>query len=300
MKFDETKLPDLDEIVIDALNLFISNKLPKLSLGRFERALVIGSGNAAVTGRILFDDKDAVFADEGNFKHKLDTIKDINLGILISASGEKHAPLIAKELKRRKIKSILLTNNEEASARELVTKSFIFPKNTEPYTYNASTYLGMILSKTRENPKKILRHIKKIKRKIPKDFKKYDAFYIIVPKHLYLCREMFLTKFDELFGPKISSRVFTIEQTKHAKTIVPSKKELFIYLGCDSEKFGDHKHHLHVKLTRRADYGEIILAGYYIIGHIQKQNPAWFKEHIYSYTKKASKLFGQEIKPIVD
>jgi hypothetical protein len=44
---------------------------------------------------------------------------------------------------------------------------------------------------------------------------------------------MFLTKFDELFGPLMSARMFTFEQTKHAKTVVASEPELFINQGCD-------------------------------------------------------------------
>jgi len=73
---------------------------------------------------------------------------------------------------------------------------------------------------------------------------------------------------------------------------------LFIYLGCKGEQFGDHKHHYHVKLSKNANYGEILLVGYFIIGNIQKQNPSWFKDNIDKYVKKASKLFNQEIKLI--
>ena len=67
------KLPYLDKVVIDALNLFKKSKLPKLNL-KYKRPLVLGSGNAAVTGRIIFADKDAIFADEGNYKQKLKAI----------------------------------------------------------------------------------------------------------------------------------------------------------------------------------------------------------------------------------
>lgn len=49
---------------------------------------------------------------------------------------------------------------------------------------------------------------------------RYDAFYLMVPPALDSIREMFLTKFDELFGPLVSARVFTFEQTKHAKTVL--------------------------------------------------------------------------------
>ena len=90
--------------------------------------MVVGSGNAAVTGRIIFEDKDAVFADEGNYEKKLEAVKEIDGAVLISASGEKHAPIIAKELKKRNIKTTLLTNNSKASAQEYVDETFIYLK----------------------------------------------------------------------------------------------------------------------------------------------------------------------------
>ncbi len=225
-------------------------------------------------------------------------IKGIDGAILLSASGGKHAPIIAKDLKKRKIKVILLTNNPAAAARQIADKTFVMPKNAEPYTYNTSTYLSMIIAKTRENPKAILHHINKIKKKIPENFKKYDAFYIIVPEEFDNTREMFLTKFDELFGPVISGRVFTPEQTKHAKTVVSSDREMFISLGYDNKLFG--KNRLNIPLPSWAGYATIIAVGYYVIGHIQKQNKPYFRDNIEAYTKNASKLFGQVIKPVVD
>ena len=55
---------------------------------------------------------------------------------------------------------------------------YVFPKQREPYTYNTSTYLGMILGRTKEDPKKIETFIKnKVdKIKLP-SFKKYNKFF---------------------------------------------------------------------------------------------------------------------------
>jgi hypothetical protein len=291
------KLPDLDEVVIDALNLFKKSKLPKLNL-KYKRPLVVGSGNAAVTGKIIFADKDAIFADEGNYKQKLKAIKNIDGAILISASGGKHAPIIAKDLKKRKIETVLITNNPNAEANKFVKKTFFYPKNTEPYTYNTSTYMGMILGKTKESPQKILNLIKKTK--VPKNLKKFNAFYIIVPTEFDNVRELFQTKFDELFGPMINGRVFTIEQTKHAKTVVPSDKEFFIGLGYNNKQFGNKKNRLNVTLPKNAGPATVMALGYHIIGQIQKQHPDYFKNNITNYTKQTSKMFGSIIKPIVE
>ena len=43
---------------------------------------------------------DAIFASESNYEEKLKNIKDIDGVVLISASGEKHAPVIAKVSKK--------------------------------------------------------------------------------------------------------------------------------------------------------------------------------------------------------
>ena len=53
-KFNPKQLIDLDKCVINALNLFIRKKPKPIKLPKFKRPLVVGSGNAAVTGQILF------------------------------------------------------------------------------------------------------------------------------------------------------------------------------------------------------------------------------------------------------
>ena len=108
---------------------------------------------------------------------------------------------------------------------------------------------------------------------------------------------MFLTKFDELFGAKISARVFTVEQAKHAKTVVPSEKELFISIGYDNTIFG--KHRWNISLPQEADYGTLMAIGYYVIGQIQKQHPPYFKQNIEKYCKEASKVFGEKIEVMI-
>lgn len=301
MVLNKKELIDLDLCVMNALKLFTREKLPFLRLEKYKRPLIVGSGNAAVTGKILFQDKDAVFADEGNYKEKLESINQIDGVVLISASGGKHAPIIAKEARRYKKHVSLITNTQHSLAEKYLDlkhayDEYVFPKNKEPYTYNTSTYMGMILGKTKENPKAILNYLNLIKKKIPKNLSNYDAFFIIVPEEFDLIREMFSTKFDELFGPKISGRVFTVEQTKHAKTVVPSEKELFISFGYNNKLFG--KKRLNLPLPPKSNFAAVMAIGYYVIGQIQKQHPQYFKKNIETYTKYASKLFQQEIKPI--
>ena len=303
-KFDFMQLPDLDETAVSALRLFLDRGVPKLNLGNYGRPLVVGSGNAANTGRILFHDKDAVFADESGFREKIKDIPDIDGAVLISASGSKHAPGIAKFLKQKKIDVLLLTCTPDSPAAHYLPSDrvFVFPKNTEPYTYNTSTYMGMILGKTCEDPAKLLDFIRKDVDTALKntDLGRFHSFFLILPSRFDAMKEMLVIKFDELFGPKVSKRVYTAEQARHAKTVVPSSTELFISFGEKNTVFGEKKQRLHIPLPQKADFGAMMAIGYYVIGKIQKSNPPWFKQNIESYCKKTSKDFGSKINPIVD
>ncbi|MEM4634139.1 MAG: hypothetical protein QW275_03225 [Candidatus Anstonellaceae archaeon] len=296
MNFGKSALPTLDECVIDALSLFACQPPPKLDLPHFSRPLVVGSGNAAVTGKILFEGSDAVFADESTYLAKLSSIHSIDGCVLISASGGKHAPIIAKEVSKRKLPIILLTNNPNAPASKFASHTIVFPKNPEPYTYNTSTYLGMVLAKTGENPLLIKKFLEGIR--VPSNLGKYNAFFILVPLEMEPVREMFLAKFDELFGPKVVGRAFTLEQAKHAKTVVGSDSELFIGLGESARRLS--RRCLDISLPPKASYATLIAAGYYIIGKIQGQHPPYFKDSIESYLERASKDFHEKIPLIVE
>lgn len=285
----------LDDCVLNALDLFSVENLPSLDIS-FRRPFVVGSGNALVTGKILFDDVDSVFASESNYKEKI-RISDFDGAVLISASGNKHAPIIARDLKERGIRTLLLTNNPLGQAVGIVDKFIIFPKNSEPYTYNTSTYMGMIFAKTKENPKLIKDELLKLDKKIPRNLRKYDSFFIIVPERFVYIRELLLTKFDELFGSKVCGRAFTYEETKHSKTIVPNEKELFISLGVENKIFGRNR--FNVCIPSEFGYAGLMAFGYYIIGKIQKQKPPYFKKNISKYVKFTSKVFGEKIETIV-
>ena len=76
MAIDKKKIINLDECVLNALDLFCKQKVPRLDIN-FKKPLVVGSGNALATGRILFHDKEAVFANESNFKEKLKNVRNL-------------------------------------------------------------------------------------------------------------------------------------------------------------------------------------------------------------------------------
>jgi hypothetical protein len=299
-----TVLVDLDVCVLNALKLFIRQGLPSLSLGNFARPLVVGSGNAATTGRILLQDRDAVFADESTYQNALKAIKSIDGAILISASGGKHAPIIAKDLKDRGLETRLLTCNPNAPAKKYVdqNKVFIFPHQPEPYTYNTSTYMSMILAKTKEDPQEVFDHIENAVNQsfstLAAPLRDFEAFYFIVPEKFDCIRQMLTTKFVELFARRIARDIFTSEQAKHATTLMPADHELFVSLGYENKLWGRHR--LDIPLPENADYGAIMAVGYYVIGKIQAAKPPWFKQNVAHYCEAAAKWFGKELPTMVE
>jgi hypothetical protein len=301
--FDEHSLPDLDECVFGALELFTTVRLPTFNPGPYTRLLVVGSMNAEVTSRIIFKGADVIFANESTYQDTFHNARNIDAVVIVSASGGKHAVSIAQYFGQQRIATWLLTNNSDAPAKQHIQGQniLVFPKNREPYTYNTSTYLGMILSKTREDPRAISDFIQQeVAPRIPDNLADFNAFFLLVPPELDIIRGMLLTKFDELFGPKVVGRVFTDEQAKHAKTVIPSEKELFISFGEASELFGTPETRLHIPLPSQCGFGAMMAIGYYVIGNIQKQHPPYFKEHIIDYTTRASEIFKQNIIPIVE
>jgi len=305
--FDPKSLIDLDECVMNALDLFADpgTTFPQPDLSRFERPLVVGSGNAIATGKVIFDDKDAVYADEGTFKDKLDAVESIDGVALLSASGGKHAPVIAREVKPKGLPVLLFTANPAPLAKDDVDELHVFPSLPEPYTYNTSTYMSMMMGTLLDDPtaeaQKIRRHITDVVDPTLAGFGKklggFDAFYLLVPEQFELIRIMLTTKFVELFARRVARDVFTWEQTKHATTVVEAPHELFVAFGRENMSFGQHR--LNIPLPENASYPAIMAVGYYVIGKIQAQKPAWFKENIDRYAQKASEIFGQTIRPIV-
>ena len=230
--FTLNNIPDLDVAVVAALELFNKVKIPSLNI-KYKRPLVVGSGNAAATGKIIFEKHDAVFADESTAEIKLKNIDNIDGVVLISASGGKHAPILAQLARKYKKKVTLLTNNPAAPAKDWADNTYVFPKNREPYTYNTSTYLGMILSAAKEDPEEILNFIKKLKLSIPKS----SQYYLIVPESMANIIPLLQVKFIELFGRRIARDISTFEYMKHATTVVPGK-ELFISFGKENATYG--------------------------------------------------------------
>ena len=302
--FDLENIPDLEVAVMGALELFQSVEIPKLKTDGYRRPLVVGSGNAEATGKIIFRDMDAIFASESNFEDKLKSIKDIDGVVLISASGEKHAPIIAKKAKELGKRVTLITNTPNSSAKKELDlgqdEEFVFPKNREPYTYNTSTYLGMILAYTGEDPKKLYDFI--LNKVATMDFSKmgeFEKFYMIVPNQFSEVIRMLHVKFIELFGRNIARDIETSEYVPHATTVNPTK-ELFISFGSENKTWGEPENRMTIPMPEDANYGAMMVVGYFVVSQIQKRHKQYFKENIAEYVKQVSEVFGHELKAIVE
>jgi hypothetical protein len=297
--FELDSIPDLDVAVEGALETLSTVLVPDTEVP-FSRPLVIGSGNAEHTGRIIYRDKDAYFANESNFELALDQHTDLDGVVIVSAAGAKHSVSIAKRVKEHEFPAVLFTNNPDAPAGAFMEPGSIrvFPKNREPYTYNVSTYFGMVMAKTKEDPAAILKYLKSYQRSEP-DLAKFTSFTFVLPAQVALIAPMLRTKFDELFGTKLFARFFTPEEIKHAKTIVPNEQELFISMTPEGNNWGEGGSRWPIELPT-GGYLEALAVAYHLIGHIQRQHPPYFKENLPRYCEDISHVFGHEIKPIVE
>lgn len=304
--FNIDSLPNLDIVVLGALELFALSDLPTIDFKEYRHVLVVGSGNAEATGKVLFENTDTIFGSESTFEEELENITSIDGVVLISASGGKDAPRIAERSIELGRKVKLITETEDNPTKELLSQNenftqYVLPKNREPYTYNTSTYMGMILSKTREDPVAIKQYIESVIDQITlPDFSQYQKYFLIVPPEFSgICR-MLQVKFIELFGREIARDIETSEYMRHATTVVPSQNELFISFGEENTVWGEPQHRLFIPLPNGADYGAMMAIGYYIVGKIQAYYPHLFKHNIEAYTEQVSQLFGKPISPIVE
>lgn len=293
------KIVNLDQAVIDALNFFIKNKIIKLGYKNKGFTFVVGSGNAFYTGKLLFSKDTVIFANENNYKTlvknytpliKKKLIKD---AIIISASGEKDSIWQVKLSKKLGLKTTLFTCSQNSSAVKLADRSFFFKKIDEPYTYNVSTYLGMILAQTNENPKEILNFIKTLK--FPKDFSAHQSFSFVLPDKYASVAPMLEIKARELFGSKLNLKAYGINEANHAKYVIPCQKELVITIDEDNKYFGHPDHRWDIKVGKKGQEALILCLSYYIIGKIQEAKPGYFKKNIENYCKNIEpKIFNKK------
>lgn len=300
-KMNEDNILWLDEIVLWALELFENVEINKLNINQFKKPLIAGSWNAIVTAKIIFSNTNAIFCDETTFDNFIN--KDIDWLIILSASWEKHASIFAQKAIEKWIKTILLTCNWESTWAKIVwiNNTIITPKNKEPYTYNTSTYMWWVFAITSEDPKKIkefiLNKIEPIINNI--NFSEFDSYLLATPNNFSWINQLFNVKFIELFWRKIARDVFSYEHLKHAITVVPHPKELYISFWKNEYNFIWNS--LNIPLPDDCDLWLIMAIWYYLIWKIQNSYPPYFKQYIWDYIKNVNKTdFWKNLKVIVE
>ncbi|MBI2049518.1 hypothetical protein HYT32_01225 [Candidatus Roizmanbacteria bacterium] len=281
------KIISLDESVLKALDFFAKNPPPTFNIDKFDLPFVVGSGNAYNTGLILLSEKGAIFADESNFKEQIASFgkviqsKLMKQAVIISASGGKDSVWEIELAKKYKLHTSLLTTKKESDAAKIADEVYVFKSIDEPYTYNVSTYMGMILSKTKENPSKIKDYINSLK--FPDNFDNYISYsFVVSDKYMHICPMLDIKK-SELFGPNLQLRAFSQGHARHAKFVIRSSNELVISLGVKNEYFGDPNHRWDIEFPFELDYAGVMAVTYYIVGKIQNSKPQYFKENIGNY-----------------
>jgi len=292
-------IKNLDKAVIDALNFFESDPPPTLDLSEYELPFVVGSGNAYNTGMIIFSEKAAIFADESNFKKMIPSYKKaidskvITQAVVISASGGKDSVWELELAKENGLATTLLTTKADSDAAKIAEMVHVFKSIDEPYTYNTSTYMGMILAATHENPTEIKNFIDNLK--LPDNFNNYKSYSFVLPdKYLNICPMLDIKK-SELFGSNLSLRAFSQGHARHAKFVVRTPDELVISLNQKNEFFGDPNHRWDFTMPENFSFAAVMSITYFIVGKIQAAKPPYFKENAKNYvTDYGPKAYGKD------
>lgn len=299
----EDSLEDLDVVLLGALELYIRDGLSSIKFPDFKNPLVGASVNALTTAKILLG-SNANYCDENDFKDIIESKKDKCDGaIVFSASGGKHAPILAKAFVVAGLDTYLVTCTKNSEAQEVVgaKKTIVTPKNPEPYTYNTSTYLGWVLQKTGEDPKEIYEFIKnEVEPFINEAVSKHRGYYVLIPDFGSEVGRLFNVKFEELFGTEVSWQIHTFETSRHAKTVVPPQFTIVFGKGNWPVHISYEKSY-EVPLPKGAKEGALMAIGYYFFGRLQKMKEPYFKKYIKSYVEENKKRgeFASSINVIV-
>ncbi|EKD86261.1 MAG: hypothetical protein ACD_37C00384G0001, partial [uncultured bacterium] len=191
------------------------------------------------------------------------------------------------------LRTTLLTTKGESSAARIADEVHVFKSLSEPYTYNTSTYMGMILSATKENPTEIKKYIENLN--FPEGFDKFSSYSFVLPdKYLNICPMLDIKK-SELFGPHLSLRAFSQGHARHAKFVVRSNEELVISLGQSNEFYGEPDSRWDISLPENLSFAGVMAVTYYIVGKIQASKAPFFKENISNYVNDyGPKAYGSD------
>jgi hypothetical protein len=295
-------IPFLDDIVLQSLDLFATDYPPTFNPTDYKLPFVVGSGNAYNTGVIIFANQAAIFADESNMKTLLPAFegavksKLITQAVVLSASGGKDSVWEIELAKQYGLHTTLITTKATSPAAQIADKVYTFKSIDEPYTYNTSTYMGMILGATHESIADVKKAIESLK--FPDNFDSYESYSFVLPDKFSPICPMLDIKRHELFGPKVSLRAFPQGHARHAKFVVRDKGELVISLNEKNEFFGVPECRWDVSLPENGSYAMVMAVTYFIVGKIQRSKPQYFKENVEAFTSDyGPKAYGANQQP---
>jgi hypothetical protein len=284
-------IKSLAQITMEALDFFIAQAPKKISPKTLTPAIIVGSGNAYHTGQLIFSREKAIFASESDFRLKAKTWADkIKNAVIISASGEKDSVWETKLAKELGYQTTLLTCLANSAAAKIAQQTIVYKRIAEPYTYNTSTYMGMLIGASNEKAKDIKAEVKKIR--LPKNIDKYDSYSFVLPDELAPLAAMLEIKGRELFGSFLNIKAYTLGEARHAKFIHDNKKELIISLGQTNQYFGQNR--LNININLKSKPATAMAISYYIIGKIQEKKPQYFNKNIKKYCQKGGIAYAQK------
>ena len=341
---DTMQLDTLDQTVLKGLDFLAevqaNGKLPEFDEHEFKRPLCIGSGLSDTTLRKMYNNVDAVFANESDYEAAYQRVKgSIDQVVILSISGGKHSPSIAEWAKGEGLHTRLLTCNPQTPVLDVVDDHVLYPSpskhaanksenpdcDQEPLTYNFATYTGLIMSKTGESAAAAKKWIMEVVEPILESFEEksgkigqYESFFGLVPENLHLLGYRGIVKFQELFSQQYGVDFCTPEDTKHAKTVVPTlgegeqhidpktghpiqyKKQLFMSFGFNNSTYGNEEDRLNIPFPENADYAAGTAIIYYVIGRLQDELPPLYKLNVAAYAQEQGRLFGSKMSILQD
>jgi len=232
------KIEKLDHYVIKTLKDLPEWKYPDLTIKKSERNVFIGSGDAANTAKIFAQVLGGHALNVCNYRIFFENEPGRNSDIyILNASGGKDGLKMAQWLTERNWHPKLLTNNPEPPAGKFLEPEdiFVFPANTEPPTYNISTYASMIYWLLKEDLAAIREKIKNLK--IP-DLRKYKFIFFMVQDKYEAIGRMATRKIAETLAD-VGANGCGYSNAVHGMLIQPNTSRLIFCLNCKYEGPGD-------------------------------------------------------------
>ncbi len=280
----------LDHFVLETLKDIGSWKYPELRIKKDPWNLFIGSGNAYNVACVFAMKLGGFAVDTSMHRTFLSHYgkTDFKSISYVSASAGKDAIPATKFLKERGFSFNLITNNNQAPAKEFVTgDTVVLPSFREPPTSNVSTYASMLYWLLKEDISRIRRSIEKLE--IP-DLRKYkNIIFLSDDGHAPIARMAANKVMESLEG--VSANGDGITHGMHLGYFMQPRDRFVFSINLDLDFEGENAY----RLKEKTYLGSLLLS-YYTIGKNQTEKDIKNIEKAY---KKQSEVLGWKFQTIV-